>query len=567
MKYFMFVDIKKVNLDNLNLEILKDLFPKIDITITGNVVTYKDKEKILLEEFYEDINNLKFSTLYFTGNGYNQEFIGYKFFSKDIVLILIKNSFELFSDFSFYEIDEKLDYMDIINNYIFNKIDLNKYNITGYKNYIYFYINALIIKNKNELNDNGIIIKIIDDKIDDFLNNYINQKKSIKNYDNFIFIYCLLFKGHSAVLVDIDEIFFLFDSSHYYEEKMNKIFKNLKEKTIIINLYIIQNLGVCSYYSINFINIIIEYLIKNREEVKKDNTILLEYTNSKEFITILVNKLNEFFRNNEKLILINDKKTIMDKEFYKYIKLSENLLLNKNIYKMIFIDLIKLFDFLKYDNKKDLYLIFEENKLYLKVLETKYLYEKLLDILSIKIKKNNEKYMKTATKKIFDYKIRNKMLDSNLSEKYFKKIFDDKIFVYINKSKIFKIKKILKEELIEDINDDLLNSLKNVITQNITSLDRIISELIKKTIIQNIKEQLISNIFKEEKDYYTKALEKILTKQNEFMKEQKNIIEFLDKINNNYHDSKNNKINEVNEYIKKMDEEKIILYKEIDEFD
>ncbi len=129
MKYFMFVDIKKVNLDNLNLEKLKKLFPNIEITITGNEVTYKDKEKTLLEYFYEDPNNLKFSNIYFTGNGYNREFIGYKFFSEDFVLILIKNSFELFSDFSFYEIDENLDYMEIINNYIFNKIYLNKYNI------------------------------------------------------------------------------------------------------------------------------------------------------------------------------------------------------------------------------------------------------------------------------------------------------------------------------------------------------------------------------------------------------------------------------------------------------
>lgn len=564
MKYFMFVDIKKVNLDNLNLEKLKKLFPNIEITITGNEVTYKDKEKTLLEYFYEDPNNLKFSNIYFTGNGYNREFIGYKFFSEDFVLILIKNSFELFSDFSFYEIDKNLDYMEIINNYIFNKIDLNKYNITGYKNYIYFYINALIIKYKNELNNNKIIIKIIDDTIDDFINNYINQKKYIENYEDFIFIYCLIINGHSAVLVDINGYFYLFDSSYYYIDENNKIFKNLQNKIMVINLYRIQNLGVCSYYSLNFINIIIEYLMKNREKVKNDDSILIDYTNSNEFIIILVNKLNEFFKNNEKLILINDEETFQVNE---YIKLSKNIFINKIIYKVIFIDLINLFDFIKYDNLKDLNLIIEENKLYLKVLEIKYLYERLLDILTIKIKKNNEKYTKAATKKIYDYKIKKKKLDSNLLEKYFKIIFDEKLFSNIYQLKINKIKKILKEELTEDINDNLLNNLKTIIFDNIASLDRTISELIKKKIMENIQEQLISNIFKEEEDYYIKALEKILSKKKEFMKEQTNIIEFLDKINNNYHDSKNSKINEVNDYINKMDKEIEILYKKIEEFD
>lgn len=36
MKYFMFVDIKNVNLDNLVLEKLQELFPNINITITEN---------------------------------------------------------------------------------------------------------------------------------------------------------------------------------------------------------------------------------------------------------------------------------------------------------------------------------------------------------------------------------------------------------------------------------------------------------------------------------------------------------------------------------------------------
>jgi len=105
--------------------------------------------------------------------------------------------------------------------------------------------------------------------------------------------------------------------------------------------------------------------MKIREKVKNDDFILIDYTNSNEFIIILVNKLNEFFRNNEKLILINDEKTFQVNE---YIKLSKNIFINKRIYKVIFIDLINLFDFIKYDNLKDLNLIIEENKLYLKVL-------------------------------------------------------------------------------------------------------------------------------------------------------------------------------------------------------
>lgn len=561
---------------------LNEFFPKINIRIEGNEVTYEDKnkEKILIEKYIEDKNNLKFSEIYFSGNGYNQEFIGYKFFSNDIVLIIIKNSFDLYSDFSFYEQNEGLDYMKIINDYIFSQIDLNNYNISGYKLYLYFFINALIIKLKNELFNNGIKIKIIDDKIDDFINNYIKQTKSIYNdKDKFIFIYSLLFKGHSAVLVDITGILYLFDPSHYFNDKMNIIFKNLKDDIITINIYKIQNLGVCSYYSIIFINIIIEFLIKNKQEVKNDDDKFIEYINSNEFVTILVNKLNEFFRNNEKLILIKDNEANSNNEIdYKYLELSKNIFINRNIYKIIFIDLEKLFEYINYNyDKNDFDLILKKNKLYLNLLENKYLYEKLLQIISIKLNRNNEKYHDAASKQIFDYKLKKKVIDNNLLEEYVKKIYNENQFYFVGKQKINEIKKLLKEELIEGFNDDLLDALKQIIKDNICLTNKQLFILIKDQIKKSIESQLISNIFLDEFNYYNQAYKEILSKREEFKKEQENIIEFLDQTNNNndsvyktqkVNDKNNCQIinNKLNEYINKLDKDRIKLEFKIEEF-
>ena len=511
MKYFMFVDIQKVNLDNLNIVKLNKIFPKINITIRGNEVTYKDKEKTLIEVYHEDLNKLKYSEIYFSSKEYDQEFIGYKFFSNDIVLILIKSSYNLFSDFSFYEMNEEIDYIEIVNNQIFNKIDLNKYNVSGYKFYIYFYINALIIKLKDKLRDDGIIIKIIDDKIDDFVDNYINQAKSIKNAEKFIFIYSLLFKEHSAVLVDITGVLYLFDPSHYFEGKKNIIFKNLKDRVITINIYKIQNLGVCSYYSIIFINIIIEYLIINRKELKIKDDRFLDYVNSDEFISILVNKLNEFFKNNEKLFLIKGKETNCNKEIdNKFIELSKNIFINQNIYKIIFIDLEGLFKYIKKDYDRNVFdLILKENKLYLKLLENKYLYEKLIDIITDKLYKNFEKFAKAASKKIFDYKIKKQFLDNNLIEVYFKKIFIKNEYFFIDEQKKNEIKRLLKEELVEELDYNSLNKLKKVIINNIALPNKKLFELIQNKIKEDIESKIIANIFIKEFDYYTEALEEI----------------------------------------------------------
>ena len=496
MEYFMFVDIRNVNLENLNIVKLNKIFPKINITIRGSEVTYKDKDKTLIEVYHEDLNNLKYSEIFFTSNEYNHEFIGYKFYSKDIVLMLIKNSYNLYSDFSFYEMNKEIDYLDIVNNQIFNKIDLNKYNVSGYKFYIYFYINALIIKLKDKLGDDGIIIKIIDEKIDDFVGNYINQAKSIKNAENFIFIYSLLLKEHSAVLIDITGVLYLFDPSHYFEEKKNIIFKNLKDSIITINIYKIQNLGVCLYYSIIFINIIIEYLMLNNKELKKKDEIFLDYVNSNEFISLLVNKLNEFFKNNEKLILIKGKETNFNKEIdYKFIELSKNIFINQNIYKIIFIDLEQLFKYIKNDYDRNVFgLILKENKLYLKLLENKYLYEKLRDIIKDKLYKNYEKYEKAASKKIFDCKIKKQFLDNNLIETFFKEIFNKNNFFLLEQKKI-EIKRILKGELIEELDDNSLNKLKSVINNNIALPNKKLLELIQKEIKVNIVSKFISKIF------------------------------------------------------------------------
>ena len=543
MKYFMFVDIKNVNLDNLVLEKLQELFPNINITMTENEeVVYKDKGKILLEKFHKDSNNLGYSTIYFTTEEYNLDFIGYKFFSKDIVLILIKNSIELFSDFSFYEMNEKLDYMKIINNHIFNKIDLNKYNIDGYKHYIYFYINALIIKLKDELQNNGIIIKIIDENIDDFIDNHINQIKNINNNNTFIFIYCLLFQEHSAVLINIAEKLYLFDSSHYFKQKKNTIFKNLKNEIFIINLYKIQHLGVCSYYSIIFIHIITKYFIENGFIEKGkifENDKFKTYVNSEEFICIFVKKLNEFFRNNEQLIITNKENNIIKKESdNKYVQLSNNIFINRNIYKIIFIDLNELFGFINPNyNKSDVFnFILDKNQLYLKVLETKYLYEELINILAKKMKITDEKYRKAAEKRILDCKIRKKMVNDKLFQERFK-IFD-KTLAFVDFDKKNQIIIFLKQELTEDFNEIEFNDLDIVIKGNIHLPNKDIFKLIKNKIVEIIEDHLLAKIFFTEYSYYTETYLKILSQKEEFMIEQTKIFDYLDKINNNCNDYK-----------------------------
>ena len=208
-------------------------------------------------------------------------------------------------------------------------------------------------------------------------------------------------------------------------------------------------------------------------------------------------------------------------------------------------------------------------------LENKYLYEKLLQIISNKLNRINGKYLDAASKKIFDYKLKKKVIDKNKLEEYFKKIIIE--IYFIDKKKINEIKNLLNEELIEELSDNSLDKIKTIIIKNIYLPNKQLFKLIKDQITKSIESQLISNIFLDEFNYYNQAYKETLSKIEEFKKEQKNLIEFLDQTNNNNDsDYKTKNVNEINNYqiinnklnnyIDKFDEDRIKLEYKIEEF-
>ena len=260
---------------------------------------------------------------------------------------------------------------------MFDKIDYNNYNIKGYKYYVYFYIYSLYKNNKKEkeLKSNNIFIRIVDDEIDDYIENYIKfSKLETDKNKNYIYIYMLMIKQHTAILINIKDSYYLFDSSYYFESKLEYIFKDFKSQIMILNKFKIQNLGTCVFHSLNFLSIFISSILKDTKNFTLD---LFNNINSYDFISKYINELNKFCGGKEVMI-------ISDKNLgNKFFSIGNNIYLDKDIYKINIINLNELLNFFFInDLNKSSLLLKKENLIYLKQSKLKYLiktYHNLFD--------------------------------------------------------------------------------------------------------------------------------------------------------------------------------------------
>ena len=310
------IDLKKMNNNEEKIEEkIKRQFnleAKTRINIQNNYGSLSYEGHKFEEYFLEVENNFNCSEIDYTRIPYKEEFLGYKFYCNDKIIILSKGLNKYSSNFIFQEVNtnnnkdhnndikndktdnnkndkeinkainndkKKIDnknndcknnknnenndddyYYNFLKTNLFDKIDYKDYNIKGYLFYVYFYIYSLYKNNKKEeeLNKNNIFIKIVDNNADDYIMNHINiSKREIINCKDYIYIYMLAIKDHCAVLINCNDSYFLFDPSYYFVYNLENIFKELGEKIIILNKYNIQNLGTCSFHSMVFIKVFI----------------------------------------------------------------------------------------------------------------------------------------------------------------------------------------------------------------------------------------------------------------------------------------------------------------------
>jgi len=106
--------IKKVNLKmicekNLDIDNIKKLLKiksNVKITLKQDMISFNLDDQTIGEYFINDENNLICSLIQFDGKKYHKEFLGYKFYSNDKVLILFKGLSKYSSNFTFYEIND-----------------------------------------------------------------------------------------------------------------------------------------------------------------------------------------------------------------------------------------------------------------------------------------------------------------------------------------------------------------------------------------------------------------------------------------------------------------------------
>lgn len=579
--------IKKINIikicesKNYNEEeIKKELNLKSDSKIIINknygLLSYYNHrfEEYFLNDENSEENKFHISQIQYSGNLYEEEFLGYKFYCNDKILILSRELNKYSSNFTFHEvnikdnnnksdnknnnddknkdinkynkIDNKNDdyknnhnnddnnngyYYNFLRTNLFDKIDYNNYNIQGYKYYIYFYIYSLYKNNKKEkeLNSNNIFIRIVDDEIDEYIENFIKfSKLEIDKYNNYIYIYMLAIKQHSAILINITGTYYLFDPSHYFTSKLEYIFKGFKSQIIILNKFKIQNLGTCAFHSINFLSIFISSILKDTKSFTSD---LFNKINSYDFISKYINELNIFCGGKEVMIISNNN---LGNKFFSF---GNNIYLNKDIYKINFIDFNELLNFFYInDLNKSSLLLKKENLIYLKESKLKYLnkiYNNLINnrfdmiVAKREILYNEEiKSFKKKQKSLNDAQIENISMQISNKLKYMK---NSKIKLnYENlkkkiKEKItfeFKINYLFDIENIFNFKEDNLNNLNNL--NNPNNIEDIIIDYIQK----NKKQEY----FADELYFYLKKSEL----WEIFIINESKALDYIKNINNDY---------------------------------
>lgn len=562
---------------------------KINIDKDFGSLSYEDHK---FEEYFLNVDNdFNCSKILYSRIPYKEEFLGFKFYCNDKIIILIRELRKYSFNFIFHEVntkdnnkdhnndiknvknDNNKDYNNDIKNdktdnnkehnndikndnteknnkidnknndsknnknnennneyyynflkaNLFDKIDYQDYNIKGYKYYAYFYIYSLFknTEKEKELRKNNIFIKIIDDEIDEYIKNYINfSKEEMAGCNDYIYIYMLIIKEHCAVLIDINGSFFLFDSSYYFIFKLENIFKDLGDQIIILNKYKIQNLGTCSFHSMNFISVFISFILKDKKKFTKD---LFNNINSYEFFFEYINQLSKFCRGKD---LISEKN--LENNF---LLLRNKVYLNKYAYKINIINFNELFKFLSINELNIISLLIKkENLIYLKECKINYLIKNLENLIKNKYEEIDFKRDIIYNEEIQSFNKKTKVLDKEQIDFFYQGIY----FNLKYKNEIFKqIDEIqLKEKIKENIqfkfkekyllhlsDSDYLKYYSNEKTKNIMDI-----------IIELIKSNKKKEYFEDELFYYLKKQD-LISKYTD--NETKNILENIENFNKN----------------------------------
>ena len=540
--YIKSVNLKMIRQKELEIDYIKKLLNvKSNVKITQNedMISFNLDKQTIKEYYINDENYLICSIIKFDGKKYHEEFLGFKFYCNDKVLILIKGLSKYSSNFTFYEINDgnkndnkqnnnnnnenNKDYYNFIITNIFNKIDYHKYDIGGHKYYIYFYIYSLYNNNekKKELNKNKIIIKIIDDQIDECVINLINiEKYTNSNYEKYIYIYILLLKHHCAILINIKNSFYLFDSSYFFIPKLKNIFMSFADKINILNKYKIQNLGTCIFQSISFLSAFITSVSSDKNFIEDLNNKI----NSYDFVFKYIIELNKLFKEEDRINIFSKEKD--EKNFF---YLGNNIYINKNAYKNIIIDFNEVFKFLSINelNKVSL-LIKKENSIYLKIRKIESLYEQNLNLILKKLNnlESKEGCIDGQEEILFNQNI---ILDNTQIDDFCKKICHKiKINkVEINIDELNKIKPEIQNRMNVELHEKYLNNLiPSLNEKEVVSAKRIVDIIIKE-IFEEAK-----LFYLEEYEYYSNKGLLVGEKMKKFKERKDVILKIIDNYKN-----------------------------------
>lgn len=534
VNYFIFTNIiKEFNKDMIETKNKEKINRENIVKMKdNNIIEYKKNGKILKECLYKDGNSLYFSTINYTGDFYSDEVIGFKFFYENKNLMLIKYPFNYYPDYTFYDLKNE-DVLEIIKKHIFEKIDYSKNKISGYKVYMYFYLYSLLNAKKAELEKNKIVIKIIDEDVDSFIPNYINEI-SEENKNDYIFIYVLLLKKHTGTLFYINEKFYLFDSSHSFVSKLENIFKTITKKIEILNNFIIQNLGTCVFHNIIFLETILTYITENDKEIFKSKINLI--FKSKEFLFNYINRLNDLCGVEKIKIMKNSDK----EESEDYFLLTNDIYLSKKSFKFRLIDYNSLFKFLEVKSNNIVDLFLKENYVYLNCFKINSLYDDLKELLDQKIIDINHKVVKVYNEKFYKLKYNNTFLNEKVLSTYYNYIVSK---LNIEESFKLELKKKLKEEIRQELD---INEI--IFPEKLEIKDKSDIDIIIKLMKDNLQNEIYLINYYDEFSYYNKlyniifyAKENFIETQKEFVtkfenfnyKKEINLASFYDDINKN----------------------------------
>ena len=544
INYFIFTNIikefnkdmietkNKGKIDRENIVKMKD----------NNIIEYEKNGKILKECLYKDGNSLYFSTINYTGDFYDDEVIGFKFFYENKNLMLIKYPFNYYPEYTFYD-SKNEDVLEIIKKHLFEKIDYSKNKFSGYKVYMYFYLYSLLNTKKAELEKNKIVIKIIDEDVDSFIPNYIN-KISEENKNDYIFIYVLLLKKHTGTLFYINGKFYLYDSSHSFVLKSENIFKTISEKIEVLNNFIIQNLGTCLFHNIIFLENILTYITENGKEIFKSKINLI--FKSKEFLFNYINELNDLCGDEKKKIIKNSDK----EESEDYFLLNKDIYLNKKSFKFRLIDYKNLFNFLEIESNNIVDLILKENYVYLNCFKINSLYDELDLLLKSKLIDIDYKVFRVYIEKLYKLKYNNTFLNEKVLNNYYNYIVSK---LNIEESLKLELKNKLKEEIRQELDLNNIKFPEKWIIKDKNDIDNII-----KLMEEDLQNENYSICY-DEFNYYNNLHKTILLDKEKFFKTQKEFVTKFENFNYKKEINLNNCYDDINKDIKNLEKTLKIL--------